>query len=35
MFGAHPMWKVYGYDLPRIGIGYREVRPASSRAGAW
>jgi len=25
MFGAQPMWKIYGYDLPRIGIGYREA----------
>ncbi len=25
MFGAQPMWKVYGYDLPRLGIGYREA----------
>jgi len=25
MFGAQPMWKVCGYDLPRIGIGYRKA----------
>jgi hypothetical protein len=23
MFGASPMWQIHGYDLPRIGIGYR------------
>jgi hypothetical protein len=29
MFGVNPMWQVRGFELPRIGIGYRVAGPLS------